>query len=110
MEMTMAREKFQTLTEQMYYILLALCEECCGIDVMQKVQVMTDGRVNIGPGTLYNLLEQFQTAGLIKETESIGRKKNYILTEKGFDILKEEYKRLHKQMMDYERFIRGRED
>lgn len=103
----MAREKFQTLTEQMYYILLALCEECCGIDVMQKVQTMTDGRVNIGPGTLYNLLEQFQTAGLIKETEAIGRKKNYILTEKGFDTLKEEYERLQKQMMDYERFIRG---
>ena len=26
----MAREQFQTLTEPMYYILLALTEECCG--------------------------------------------------------------------------------
>ncbi len=103
----MAREKFQTLTAQMYYILLALCEECCGIDIMQKIQNMTDGRVIIGPGTLYNLLEQFQNAQLIKETAAIGRRKNYILTQKGFDILEEEYKRLHKQMVDYEKFIKG---
>ena len=26
----MAREKFQTLTEPMFYILLTLREECCG--------------------------------------------------------------------------------
>ena len=28
----MAREKFQTLTEQMFYILLCLRQECCGTD------------------------------------------------------------------------------
>ena len=27
----MAREKFSTLTEQMFYILLCLREECCGM-------------------------------------------------------------------------------
>lgn len=106
----MAREKFQTLTEQMYYILLALCEECCGIDIMQKAQNMTGGRVNIGPGTLYNLLEQFQKENIIKETESIGRKKNYILTEKGADILREEYQRLQKQIADYEKVFVGGTD
>ena len=52
----MPREKFQTLTEQMFYILLCLRTECCGIDVMAQVEQMTEGRVTIGPGTLYNLL------------------------------------------------------
>ena len=33
----MAREKFQTLTEQMFYILLCLQRECCGVDVMDRV-------------------------------------------------------------------------
>ena len=28
----MAREQFQTLTEPMYYILLALTRECCGVE------------------------------------------------------------------------------
>lgn len=32
----MAREKFQTLTEQMFYILLSLQEELCGADVMSR--------------------------------------------------------------------------
>lgn len=31
----MAREQFQTLTEPMYYILMALSEECCGVDIME---------------------------------------------------------------------------
>ena len=32
----MAREQFQTLTEPMYYILIALSEECCGVDISRK--------------------------------------------------------------------------
>ena len=32
----MAREQFQTLTEPMYYILIALSEECCGVDIMER--------------------------------------------------------------------------
>ena len=37
----MAREQFQTLTEPMYYILLALTEECCGVDIMEKVKMIS---------------------------------------------------------------------
>ena len=43
----MAREQFQTLTEPMYYILLALTEECCGVDIMEKVRQISDGRVKV---------------------------------------------------------------
>ncbi len=52
----MAREKFQTLTEQMFYVLLCLREECCGMDLMERIRLLTSGRVSVGPGTLYNLL------------------------------------------------------
>ena len=55
----MAREKFHTLTEQMFYVLLCLDEECCGTDILDRVPSMTGGRVTVGSGTLYNLLEQF---------------------------------------------------
>ena len=40
----MAREKFKTLTEQMYYVLIALQEERCGVDVMEVVREMTNKR------------------------------------------------------------------
>ncbi len=98
----MPREKFQTLTEQMFYILLCLKEECCGMDIMAKVEELTKGRVRVGPGTLYNLLEQFEKGDIIQETKVIGRKRSYILTRKGKEMLKEEYERLRTLATDYE--------
>ena len=47
----MAREKFQTLTEQMFYILLCLRQERCGADVMAWISETTHQRVAVGPGT-----------------------------------------------------------
>lgn len=105
----MPREKFHTLTEPMFYILLCLREECCGMDIMSHVEEMTDGRVIIGPGTLYNLLEQFQEAGAIYETKVVGRRRSYLLTKKGEQMLKEEYERLEILASDYRR-IMGKEE
>ena len=64
---------------------------------------MTNRRVNVGSGTLYNLLEQFLEAEMIRETKVEGRKRSYILTEKGKAMLKKEYARLNAQAMDYRR-------
>lgn len=90
----MAREQFQTLTEPMYYILLALMEECCGVDIMEKVKGLSRGRVLVGPGTLYAMLAKFEENGIIRLTASEGRRKSYIITETGRDMLKKEYERL----------------
>ena len=68
----MAREKFQTLTEQMFYVLLCLREECCGMDLMERIRLLTSGRVSVGPGTLYNLLEQFAAEGLHRRDQMRG--------------------------------------
>ena len=101
----MPRAKFQTLTEQMFYILLCLKEECCGMDIMDRVPAMTAGRVNVGSGTLYNLLEQFQDAGMIRLTCTEGRRRSYILTDKGREVLRLEYDRIKNQMEDYTRIF-----
>lgn len=100
----MAREKYQTLTEQMFYILLCLQRECCGVDVMDQVSRMTEGRVAIGPGTLYSLLESFQREGFIQETRVEGRRRSYQITAKGRLRLEEEVRRLRRQTEDYVRF------
>lgn len=102
----MAREKFQTLTEQMFYILLCLRSECCGADIMARVQQLTDGRVSVGPGTLYNLLDQFLAAGMIAETKVEGRRRSYLITHAGQSALDEEYRRLRLLAADYERCTR----
>jgi DNA-binding PadR family transcriptional regulator len=106
---TVAREKFQTLTEQMFYILLCLRRECCGADVMAQVQQRTGGRVSVGPGTLYNLLEQFLSAGMIAETKVEGRKRSYLITDTGRAALEEEYRRLRLLAADYEACMREEE-
>ena len=90
----MARGKFQTLTEQMFYILLCLRQERCGADVMAWVAEATGSRVAVGPGTLYNLLEQFLQAGYIRETKVEGRKRSYVLTPTGREALEAEARRL----------------
>ena len=99
----MPREKFSTLTEQMFYVLLCLREECCGMDILDKVPAMTGGRVRVGSGTLYNLLEQFRTADMIRETKVDGRKRSYLLTPWGRRELEQEYRRICAQAEDYRR-------
>ena len=97
----MAREKFKTLTEQMFYVLLCLKRECYGMDILDRVPSMTNGRVTVGSGTLYNLLEQFLEMGMIRETKVEGRRRSYILTPVGEDTLRKEYERLAAQIADY---------
>lgn len=101
----MPRPRFQTLTEQMFYTLLCLKNECCGIDILDKVPAMTGQRVSIGSGTLYTLLEQFLEAGMIRETKAEGRRRSYILTEKGMQMLDREYQRICAQITDYQRIF-----
>ncbi len=98
----MARKKFHTLTEQMFYTLLCLKEECYGLDILDKIPAMTNQRVNVGSGTLYTLLEQFLEAGMIKETKVEGRRRSYILTKLGKAMLDKEALRIKAQLDDYE--------
>ena len=104
----MARSKFYTLTEPMFYVLLCLKTECCGMDIMDRIPAMTAGRVKVGSGTLYNLLEQFLDAGMIRQTGMDGRRIRYILTQQGIEALQTEYQRLQWQMRDFDR-VMGKE-
>ncbi len=103
----MAREKYQTLSEQMFYILICLREECCGVDIMKRVTDITGGEVKIGPGTLYSLLDNFVKEGFIVETKIENRKKSYIITTLGGDLLSREYSRIVRLKENYEKLTGG---
>ena len=105
----MPRERFKTLTEQMFYVLLCLRKECYGMDILDQVPAVTGNRVSVGSGTLYNLLEQFLEEGFIRETKVEGRRRSYIITEKGREILDKEYRRIQAQAEDYRRYL-GKEE
>lgn len=101
----MPRTKFHTLTEQMFYILLCLKNERYGMDILDWIPTMTNGRVTVGSGTLYNLLEQFLAEGMIRQTKVEGRRRSYILTTKGLDMLQKEYERIRAQSEDYRKIF-----
>ena len=101
----MPRVKFQNLTEQMFYVLLCLTQECYGLDILDRVPAMTHNRVSVGSGTLYNLLEQFLAEGMIRETKVEGRRRSYILTDRGRRVLQDEYQRVRVLARDYERMM-----
>lgn len=84
----------------MYYILIALTEECCGVDIMEKVQRISKGRVKVGPGTLYAMLSKFEDNGIIRRTAEDGRRKSYVITEYGTEMLRAEYDRLQMMVRD----------
>ena len=96
----MAREQLQTLTEPMYYILLALTQECCGVDIMEKVKTISHGRVKVGPGTLYAMLARFEGECIIRKTFEEGRRKSYVITDLGRKMLEDEYQRLKIMLED----------
>ena len=102
----MPRGKYDTLTEQMFYVLLCLQIECYGMDIMERVRSRTEGRVVIGPGTLYHLLDDFLAVGWIQETRTQGRRRCYRITDEGKSMLEREYRRLRQLTEDYVSFHR----
>ena len=109
----MARKEFETLTPQMFYILLSLYEPLCGLEIMEKVNEMTEGDVSVGAGTLYALLPRFENIGyiqLLKEENNKkveNKRKIYIITQKGKERLELEKEKMQKQIIlfmkkDYE--------
>lgn len=75
------------------------------MDILDRVPAMTQCRVNVGSGTLYNLLEQFAQAGMIRETKVEGRRRSYILTDYGREMLEREYWRISAQVEDFRRIF-----
>jgi len=96
-----ARKKLETLTEQMYYVLLALWDgPRHGYEIMQVAARLTGGRVTIGAGTLYALLSRFEEERYIVLCHTQERRKYYALTDDGKAALREEYGRLRRQVAD----------
>jgi DNA-binding PadR family transcriptional regulator len=86
--------KFLPLSEATFYILLSLVEPLHGYGVMQKVESISGGTVSIGPGTLYGAFTTLEKEKLITMVKEEQRRKSYLLTPKGREVLKEQISRL----------------
>ena len=84
------------LTEAVYYILLSLMQPLHGYGIMQNVEQLSSGRLRLAAGTLYGAISSMLDKGWITALDGAAdsRKKKYVITEAGRDILRAEYTRL----------------
>ena len=85
------------LTEAVYYILLAVRKPNHGYGIIQEIAQLTNGRLNLGAGTLYGAIQTLEKKKWISiysiDTES-RKKKEYLITDLGKKAFAAECKRL----------------
>jgi DNA-binding PadR family transcriptional regulator len=94
-----AQRQLLPLTPAVFFILLALADgEKHGYAIMQDVKSLSDGQVNMGPGTLYTTIQRLLDLALIVETTKSkseeGRRRYYQLTGAGKVLLEAEIGRM----------------
>ena len=97
------------LTEAVYYILLSLQKPMHGYGIMQNVEELSGGRVRLAAGTLYGAISNMVEKGWLTALpgEKNSRKKEYVITESGQEVLEAELKRLE-ELVQNGRHILGR--
>jgi DNA-binding PadR family transcriptional regulator len=64
-------ESFLPLTPAVFHVLLSLADgERHGYAIMQSVAETTEGRISMGPGTLYGTIKRLLESRLIEESNS----------------------------------------
>jgi DNA-binding PadR family transcriptional regulator len=79
-----------------FFVLFALADgEKHGYLIMQEVKVLSDGKLQMGPATLYTTIQKLAEQSFIEEVEndSRRRRRNYRLTRAGKQLLNAELSR-----------------
>jgi DNA-binding PadR family transcriptional regulator len=92
-------ESLLPLPQAVFHIMLALTEgERHGYAIMQEVAARTDGKVRLGPGTLYGSIKRMVDQGLIQEDAGSSlddeRRRYYRLTPFGRKVASAEASRI----------------
>lgn len=106
----MPRKEFETLTPQMYYILLVLVTPKHGYEIMSEISKLTDEKIKVGAGTLYTLLSRFEHERYIKLKKEENNKKIYQITQLGKKKLQQETDKLLSQVEHYRKVMSNEEE
>ncbi len=87
-------KSYLPMSEQGFLLLYSLLEERHGYGIMQYAQQITDGRVNMGAGTVYTMLYKMENDHVVEVAREEERRKVYRITEVGLAVLKAEAARI----------------
>ena len=98
------------LTEAVYYILLSLIQPLHGYGIMQNVEKLSKGRVRLAAGTLYGAINTLLEKGWINALPGMkdSRKKEYVITDLGKQVLNDEILRLSELLENGNRILGGK--
>jgi DNA-binding PadR family transcriptional regulator len=111
MVITSVLNKISPMTEASFYILVSLAGPLHGYGIMHKVSEMSNGRLQLGPGTLYGALNNLQAFKLIEGVEDPGspeRRKLYRMTALGRSVAGYEIGRLEEMVRNGKRLLQGK--
>jgi DNA-binding PadR family transcriptional regulator len=94
MELSKIKKRYIPMTETMFYILYSLIKERHGYGIMLYVKEITNGRIVLGAGTIYQSISKLEHDKLIESTREENRKKMYKITDLGKEVLSEESNRI----------------
>jgi DNA-binding PadR family transcriptional regulator len=90
------RRIYVPMTESGFYILYCLQTPQHGYGISQQVRKMTGGEVVISAGTMYGTLSKMENDGLIVFYGEEDKRKLYVITELGQEVLETELKRIER--------------
>ena len=90
------KKVYVPMTETGFYILLCLREENHGYGIVQKVREMTNEEIILAPGTMYGSLSKMEKDGLIRFIREEEKRKIYVITDLGKEVLAIEMKRIER--------------
>ncbi|MCH3962732.1 MAG: PadR family transcriptional regulator [Clostridium sp.] len=95
-------KKSRPLTESTFYVMIAFLYENHGYGIKKFLEEKTHGEINLGPGTLYGIINSLDKNGYITSTADTRYVKRncYVLSEKGKNILTSEFIRI-KMLYDF---------
>jgi DNA-binding PadR family transcriptional regulator len=90
------------LSPAAFFVLFALADgEKHGYLIMQEVKVLSDGKLQMGPATLYTTIQKLADQSFIEEVENDrhDRRRNYRLTRAGKQLLNAEFSRQNEVLL-----------
>ncbi|MGZ9586616.1 PadR family transcriptional regulator [Paenibacillus marinisediminis] len=96
------------LTDSVFYIMSGFIKPRHGYAVMNLIEEITEGQVVIGPASLYTIIKKLMNESYIElYDDSDSRRKIYVLTDKGRNVLMHDIEKRKKMVEFAEQGLKG---